>query len=274
MNIAFWSNEENSGITSNMLALGTSIALGYQERIIMLENHRSRNNLAKGLFGAYTAEFVREDGNYYYMNGKADHVIKRFSNKMNRKLIDLIAIEVLENSLYYYWQDHLITPELFDYQFFSDYYLILEQAGLIGRLSFLDTKPHNTLSTKEILDMAELVVINLKQDPVSVQSFFQKYQSIIYKSIFIISKYRENDGVNPDYLVNKFGVNRDQIGVIPRCGGFKAAVEEGRTLEFISSNYNCKEETDYWYFISALRNASSIVMQNILNYETKGRPSC
>lgn len=255
MLIAFWGNEENVGVTSNMMALAIAGVLGSEKRIIMLENHKNYHSIAKGVFGTQLTEFLREEGNFYYVNGSSANVVKKFSNFMHRRVIDSVAIEVLKNSLYYYWQDFMIAEELFDYQFFHDYFFILEQAALMADFCFLDTKSSNNLSTKEILDLADVVIVNLTQDLLSIDSFFHHYSSLLQKSILLFSKYKKSKEVDLHYYFRKYQIDPRWVLYIPSCSGFCSAVEEGRVIEFISEHYNCKEEDEYCNFIVSLKKA-------------------
>ena len=270
MLVAFWGNEKNIGVTSNLMALAVMSVLGSDQKIIMMENHRNYRGIAKGMFGSYLTEFLREEDSFYYVNGSSANVIKRFSNLMHRRVIDSVAIEVIKNGLYYYWQDFMVTDELFDYQFFSDYFLILEQASLIADLCFLDTKSTNTLSTKEILDIADVVIVNLAQDLLSVDSFFHNYYPLLEKSILLFSKYKKSQEIELDYYLKKFNVNPRWVTAIPSCGGFRNAVEDGRVIEFLSEHYDCGEEDEYWNFIYCLKK----VYECLFAFIKEGRNSC
>lgn len=263
MNVAFWSNTQKSGVSTNLAALACLGAYEYPLSITMLENHLDREGLGRALLGCQWDRMVHEPRDYYYAGGQNDLFIKELSKRIHRRFIDSTTVEIIEDSLTYVYQNFMVSPELFEYDFCRNMLPKIENNSSFDSVCFIDTAAKNNLSTKEILDKANIVVINLRQSLPGIRKFFEEYSSLIPKAVFIISDFHRKNPINRRFFAEKYGIPPRQIGVVPHSENLYAAVCDGSIPAFISRNRKLRRGEDY-YLISELKRSLYMLVDNMV----------
>jgi len=289
--VAYWGNCRKSGVTCALTAIGLTAVLAYPFKITLFENHYNENGVLRYLSPRKwlycVSEAVTAYGNSAYGNLSYTDCPPRFSGnfcetenycenkdfyimgnpyrkKENRRGGGIQnaypVIELLEKGLYYVPQ-FTENADLYDYQF---HFNLLPLLRRYQEIAFIDTHRENTLSSKVILEEADVVVVLLRQDMDEIQSFFQNYSSLIPKAFFIINDYQKKSAINLTKIVSEFGFQNDSIGVIPHSEEFQLAAAYGRMIEYISSNYNTSEERENRYFMQELKKTTFLLMQQVV----------
>lgn len=257
MKVAYWGNCRKSGVTCALAAIGLTAVLAYPFKITIFENHYNENGVLRYLFPrkwlyrvAESAEVWRER---FFFGGS--HV--RYGKSSTE---DYPVIELLEKGLYYVPQ-FTQNPDLFDYQFHCN---LLPMLQSYSEIAFIDTQKENSISSKVILEEADVVVVLLRQDMYEIQSFFQNYSSLVPKTFFIISDYQRKNKINLAKIISEFGFRDDCIGVIPHSDEFKMAADYGRLIEYITSNYTGTSDREKRYFMQELKKTTFLLMQKVV----------
>lgn len=242
-----------------MAGVGIMSALEYKKKVLMLENHFHINNLENALINRAN-NMVREEELYYYNHIGMDSLIKKLHSSMETKdMIRVSAIEFLNQSIYYIPQSHLNNREIFEYQLNEVIHLLLDRIRQEADLAFIDTAGNSNLTSKVILSRADTVVVNLNQDPNIIRHFFENYNSLISKAVFLIGNYNRNSNYNLTKIRRKYHINKEKIAVIPYNIEFKDAMSSGNLIPFLSRNHDCKRDDENYYFITELKKAVNII---------------
>lgn len=268
MNIAYWSNSRKSGVTSNLTAVGLTGVLAYPFKITMFENHYNVNGVSRYLFPECMTKGVAEKDIYCLGQGIFEHPECRRNQKAYHVQKNYAMVEVMEDSLFYVPQ-LTRNADLFDYEFRCNLMPVLASCQNQGGIAFIDTSLENSISSKIILNEADMVVVTLRQNLQDIHDFFQNYSSLSQKAFFIIGNYNRNSKLDLKTILSEFGFRRDRIGIIPHSDEFQMAAESGRMIEFISSHFNNSTEEEK-YFIQELKKTTFLLMQHAVFNNDKG----
>ncbi|BCN30241.1 hypothetical protein [Anaeromicropila herbilytica] len=268
MKTAFFSNVSGkNGVTSNIACISIMCAMEYQLRSMIIENHSNLNSIENAFVRYHEHYLVNED--YYYFNHIGiEAVIKKLhSEKEDDNMIESASKKFLNHYIYYLPQSHTMNKEVLEFQLNEVISRLLEKAEQCSDITFVDMEGKVNLTSRAILEEADLVVVNLSQDIRIIRHFFEHYQALIPKAIFLISKYDSRSKYNVKNIMRKYHISKENIAVIPYNVEYKDAISEGKVIEFIARNYNCKEEDDNYTFIREVRHATDILYQKSRNYQ-------
>ena len=176
MKIAFWSNGgEKMCVTANMASIASMVSLRNAGRVkeILLENHFSRNkSLEDVLLQPMQQDFLRESGGYNVKYG-LDYILKRiYCGDRDRELIKNSTVDLMLSNMCLLPSGMVFNKEVFNYDFsmvHRELFKILEE---VSEYIFIDTESNQNLSTKQLLFDADIVVVNLTQNPDNIRDFF------------------------------------------------------------------------------------------------------
>lgn len=265
MKIAFWSNAHGkNGVTSNLACISVMEILEKQRRNLLLENHFNINNLETVLNQSMTRNRLNEY-NFYNQKG-IEHLIRKihsgFSLENGASLANAVSNSVMtfmEDRMSYLPQNYLMNQEVFDYEFnqvINPMFQLLEQ---FCDTVYIDTAVGSTLSSKIILEEADLIVVNLSQNPYVLEDFFEHYQSLMEKSVYLLGSYTPESKYTRRYIIRKYDIPRDKIAAIPYNVQFKDAVTSGNLISFLNKNYECGRKNENYYFIREVKKAIAMI---------------
>lgn len=262
MKVAFWSNSKQCGVTSNLAAISVASVIRFPYKLLVLENHLCSNNLGCSYPGKGKADMVAEVGTNYYEGGGSEGLIRRIyrSTKINYNLEPYLN-EIIDNHLYYMPQGQVIHSDLFDYEFSQTIEPFFNLIDDFSDITFIDTASSNSLSTKNIIEEAELIVVNLYQDMRILDDFFKGYSSYISKAIILISKYSSNSLLSIKRISKMYDFPMERILPIPYNDIFKSTITRGRVVEFICSHYDCRRDDPNFFFIQSLKKAAYLIVK-------------
>lgn len=262
MQIAFFGNTRGkAGITSNMSAISTFLALEMQVRIVLFENHFNLNNIENGFIESSYDEFVMETPFYYHHMG-IDQVMKRIDSGMEiQKVISDAAIEPVAGKLFYIPQSNTGNKEVFEYELNKILEILLRELSRFAQIVFVDTAVSDNLTTKLVLESADLIIMNLCQDPFVIADCFQRFGTIRNKCIYLLGNYDRYSRYTVKYVMRSFGIAKEKIAVIPYNTGFRDALSLGKLVPFLSRNAVCGRQDENYYFIRELKRACVIIQK-------------
>jgi len=262
MQIAFWgSTRGKAGISSNMAAISTFLALELKTKSILFENHISMNHLGHCFEETAYEDFVMETP-FYYNHLGIDQVMKRMDSDIGiQEIITDAAMEPIEHMLYYIPQSNTGNKEVFEYELNIMIQRLLSELKEFANIVMVDTAVSNNLTTKVILESSDLIIMNLCQDPFVLADCFSRYAGIRKKCLYLIGNYDKYSRCNIKYMMRMFEIPKEQIAVIPYNTNFHDALSMGKVVQFISRNIACKRQDDNYYFMWELKRACGLILK-------------
>ena len=74
---------------------------------------------------------------------------------------------------------------------------------------------------------ADIVVVNLTQNPDNIRDFFENYTSIREKAIYIVGKYRPERKWTRKRISYEYNVPRNRIGIMPASIAYSSSIVYG-----------------------------------------------
>jgi len=278
LNIAFWSNAyEKSGVFLNMAAVSIAGVIRYPYRITVLENYLDKNNLWNAFFVDNISVNRDKIINFYEGKGIEGLLRRIYRGDKEPSILKYYWRPVIPKHLYYIPQNGVINSELFDYELYYNFHDLLDIIQKNTDLCYFNINPRNYLSSKAILQEADLVVINLYQDADYLKDFFSKYSSLIPKSVFIVGNYSPKSVLSCKRIARLYDIPLEDIAPIPYNEDFYIACKHGSAKEFINRYYLCDKENPNYLFIHGIRKAAYIISQKAernFALAKKGMESC
>ncbi|SFR76925.1 hypothetical protein [Anaeromicropila populeti] len=266
MKIAFWSNARGKcGTTSNLACMSVACTLLKRQKMVLFENHYSINSLEYAFCGSRNRvkNLLREEGYYYDVTG-LEYLIKRVQSDMfSDKGISEFTNQFLDQSIYYLPKNPGLNKEYFEFELNQVLSKLLVLLETFADMVWVDTACNNNLSTISILQDADIVVVNLCQSKAVLEHFFENYQSLLPKAVFILGNYQPNSFYNVANVRRKYHISKEIIGVIPYNPHFQDSLSNGSVIEFLTRNFACDGKDENFYFIDQLRRSASILLKTV-----------
>lgn len=257
LNIPFWSNERRSGTTANLAAVSVMCTLKSAYQVILLENHYSEHNLGKMLLPFSKAHLVKEEVIYYLGHGISDCLVPKVVTNGYRRGEPFL--EILEERLYYMLQMQA-ARSLFELEFANSILPMLRTKELEAKLYMIDTECNGNVSSKLLLNEAGLIIVTLQKKLESIVDFLHNFSEIKEKSIFLITNFQHHKQEAELNSLLKEEFQKERLIFIPDCPEFKAALTQGRCVEFLSSHIGCRQEEPYDTWIRAIESAADRIL--------------
>jgi hypothetical protein len=179
------------------------------------------------------------------------------------ELIKEVSIEILSDSLYYIPPYQITNYKIFEYDLYGNIKHVLNTLESFADITYIDTSYQNSLSSKIILDEADLIVVNFIQDTSAIKNFFDNYSSILSKCVFLISNYHKESEININKIFKAHLINRSSVTTISYNTEYEEAVSRGAIVEFLFRNYECKRTNPNYKFIQDIREAVFMIMSHL-----------
>ena len=269
MKIAFWSNAKGKcGTTSNLAGISGMLALEEKGKMVLLENHQSYNCVENALVPVgRKAEMVKEPAHLYGLSGM-EYLLK----KLHCGLIDAHTLEGVSRKLFgeqlrYIPHSQISGKDLFEYELYQSIEELLGWMDQQDEIYLIDTEYGGNLSSKYILEHADLIVVNLCQSGAVLNQFFEQYQSLIDKSVFLLGNYHPNSRYSQKNILRKYQIDKKHLAVIPYNMEYHDALEEGTVLHFLERNMHCSKRNDNYIFMRDMKKAVDMIWSKILEYK-------
>lgn len=263
MKIAFWSNaSEVCLVSANMAAISVASVIRYPYSVLTMENHLSSNNLGRAFMGRSSVNLLNEVGTNYYDGGGMEGLLRKiYRGDYHKGILKAYVKEIISKHLYYIPQSRVTHYEIFDYEFNHCIWQLFEMTDKFADICFINTASQQNLSTKTILEEADLIVVNLCQQQKILEDFFLNYSSLLPKAIIILSNYDLNTKLNVKKIASMYDVPMDSIAVIPRNEAYQGAYANGDVVEFISGNYSCQRDNKNYIFLQAVKKSAYMIIK-------------
>lgn len=244
MKVSFWSPiQGSSAVTSNLASISLMISTMYRYKCLIIENHLQKNKINHFIKPRTNKNMIYENSNYYKRYTGMESVLFELSRNSNslgepdyqdmEAMIRSTSSNIFGDNLFHISNDNRMEKTIFDMSINSHILTLLEACKLFSDLIFIDTESSNNLSTKYILHEADLIVVNLLQEPQSLYNFFKNHNSIRSRCLFLLNDYDEHSYFNLKKISQLYEINKSDIAIIPHCKNYKKALEHGELISFL-----------------------------------------
>jgi hypothetical protein len=265
--VAFWSNEyEKSNAFLNFVAISIASIMSNSYTITILENFLGGDKLSKAFFLDYDNSINARSGGMtgFYEGRGIEGLLRRIYRGDNNPALHRAYLkEVIPDHLYYIPQRGVINSELFDYELYNNLNELLKIIGNYTDICYINTLQQNHLSSKVILQEADLIVVNLIQNSNYLEYFFKTYYSLIPKSIFIIGNYSTESILSCKRISKLYGIPIENLVPVPYDEYFHLACNYKGAKEFFDNNYFCSRESPHYFFIHGVRKAAYMILKRV-----------
>ena len=229
MKVAFWNGISGTdSVTNYVAAIGMMLAVECDCNVILGSNYISNRMLQDCFSGKMLEEGIAHTP-YCLLYGSQEYYDVLWSMKRTRQN-NILEIPVKRMIIIY--PPDVAEKSMFYYKTSTDVFYLLDMAK------------SSIAESRNVLDEAELVIVFLTQNETEIQNFFERFSSLVPKTIFVIVDYKRDTGYSFRDLEEEYRINRDNIGVIPKNRNFHKACEEGNMGRFLT-NISCDMDEEY-----------------------------
>ena len=260
MNIAFWSmTSGRSATSSNLLAISVMSSLVYslQQTVVQLDQY---SRAIDDVFGEKRqTNLLMEEYSYYSKKGLDCLIDKCQLDELNLQDLYENTIPVKDTLIGYIPVSKRTTIGINNRElnYFSK--KIFEVLNHSNQLNFIDCINGDIPVSKTILKSADVVVINLSQGMNLFSLNIDK--EILKKAVFLIGKYDENSKENISRICKKYGIDRNDIAIIPYNIQFNDAIHEGKLVSYLSKSINSRANDENVDFINKVYVATGMILR-------------
>ena len=262
MKIAFWSNVRGQcGTTLHLTSIAIIQAMFDKKKVVLMENHDHLLNIESCLVKKGRSDMVMESPGIYNRYGLENLLasIDSAAPKVREKLIKKCSMRFAYDRLYYLPHSYLKNRDILDYQFDKKLNGLLKNLETYFYAVYIDTFAAESMSTKNILDSADVVVVNLNQNSNVINHFFSNFSSLRSKAVFLLGNYYPCRYNSIYEIRRRYQIPENRIYAIPFCMEAAEAESEGSLASFIGRNY-LEPSISNRDFISSIYNAYKGIM--------------
>lgn len=164
------------GVTSNLACISVLGTLMGKPKAVLLENHFHLNNLELILNQSLERNMVKEYT--YYSQIGIDHLMRRIHSGLDEERAVSDCSIPITDGLFYLPQNNQMNKEQFNYEFSQVVYPMLGLLEKQGYVIYFDLEQGESLSSRIILNEADVIVVNLCQNPAVLEDFFEQHGSL------------------------------------------------------------------------------------------------
>ncbi len=277
--ILFWSPFHGQGQTCNLQVTSLIMSLLYKKKLLLMQTHFCNNNLESPLVG-YNVDSEINQSEIFCGIGLDMAVTYSKMKKIDRKQLESCCLTFPNTSLFLLPGTQTQCRETFDRDIARSIAGFIQDTDECVDLVMIDSNSGNDILSLNLIEMADLVVINLTQRKYVINKFFEDYGDLFIqnkKVFYLFGDYDENSSYNISNCRRKYPkyIKDSNSGVIPYCTKLMDAQNEGSILSFMKNGlcvYSRKgndklvnmlhkfntvsrkhqEETDYFFRMSCL----------------------
>lgn len=261
MNIAFWSSVSGkSATTGNMLAVSTMTSLLYSLKVVLVQLDYCSKSIDSVLEGKRDDLVLNDTFSYYNHKGIDDLIGKLKLDALKKEDVLDNLVSVKDTSMYYIPSSTQISLGLEERETGNNMEKLINMLSGIGDINFIDNINGNRYVSRKILRNADVIVFNVHQGLDRIPPVFEN-EKFLKKTVFLVGRYDSASKNNISNMRKRYGIKKDQIGVIPYNIKFHDSIEEGRVVSFISKNIYSKRTDENFDFINNVFNATNMILK-------------
>lgn len=268
MQIVFWGTQPwQSGIVGNMIGIAYMMTQLYGNRSLLMQTRFSCSDLDYALFSESKSQYVKEEGMYFQEIG-LDAVLNDAILKLQRKeRFPNHVMEVKKDKIYYLPGTYKNNREVYEHHLLGHLEQVLEVAEHFGENLFLDCSGESGKICHKLMEMADVIVVNVPQNPRQVAELpsvlSQNGCKTEYadKTFYLIGQYNDKSKHHLNNLRRKNHIPKEKITAIPYNLEFDDALSEGRALQYLEQNSDTRKEDFNHNFMHELKVAAELIQK-------------
>lgn len=238
MKIVFWSPVAGQGCTTSaMLSIATYIALAQRKRVAMISGNFTNHGMQTPFTGFSKEEALMGVASTLGMDAlfrdaKGDRLTKSGLQNAALSLTDKLSLYLCPSSSKIAVMESTFKDTCED---------IIGELDRVNDYTMIETRGGVTALNQKILGTADIIVICFNQNQAVMETYFNKYHFKGDRIFYVIGNYDRNQIVSMKNVRKYFKVIKSSnSGVIPHCSGFSDAMNQGKLLQWMSVNKECK----------------------------------
>lgn len=262
MQIVFWGAQPwQSGVVGNMIGTAFMMTELCGSRSLMMQTRFSCPDLDYALFPDCGGSHIREEGRYFQEIG-LDAVLNDAILKFQQKeRFPRHIMEVKKDRLYYLPGTYKHNREVFEHHLLNHLELVLEAAEYFGENLFLDCSGESGMVCERIMELADVIVINVPQNPHQIEKLPSLILGKEEKLIYLIGQHNEKSKYHINNIRRRYHIPKEQIAAIPYNVEFDDALSEGKSVRFLEQNLSVKKKDFNYELIQELREATELIIK-------------
>lgn len=246
-----------TGQSSNVLAIISAIALKQKVRILILQSHFDMNNLEASL---YQKSMMEKEFDFWDDYG-IDTLLRNMKlNRIDEKMIYNSCYSFLDERVHLLPGTKQVNKEIYEHTFFNSFETILNEARKHYDYIFIDVNSGRGELTQKSIECADMVMVNLSQNPQLIDNFFDDNKIDRSKNVYVIGNYDRRSRYNRRNLINTFpGLTKDNTAVIEYCVSYRDAIWNSSVLSFFRKNINVSMKNRNYSFIKSVIDTSNMI---------------
>ncbi len=262
MNIAFWSAEDGTGITSGMVAVASVCANAWNRKAILMQSRNQDGDLQEKLEAALPAGMVGEERPYYVLDG-LDYLLWQVKNKkLTRAMLKDSIVPIVKGRMYYLPQGVRGKPRVYPQALKEGMWKVIRQAEQLSDLTFVDCGSGEDELSAYILAKADVVVVGLSQERQNLDAYFQQRHAFRGRVVYLVNQYQQESIYNKNNLNRLYRIQEDKLGVIPHNPVFRHASDKGRADRFVRRHIRCITADYQAYFMQELMQTTRLILKS------------
>ena len=260
MNIAFWSMTSGRSATScNMLAVSIMSAIAYSVKGTLLQVDQFSRSLDDVFCEKRPSNLLMEEYSYYSKKGLDKLVDKCQLSELSVEDLIENTVPVKDTMMSYVPVSKRTSVGINHREYVTFAKKILNVLNKTSQLNFIDCINGDTPVARAILKEVDVVVVNLSQGMNIKELNIDK--DIFKKTVFVVGKYDEESEENVAVIGQKFGIDRNDIAVIPYNIHFHDAIHKGKIVPFFSKCMGTRGDSGDLTFINNVFLATNMVLR-------------
>ena len=261
MNIAFWSIASGRSATScNMLAVSLMSTIAYSVKGTLVQIDQYSRALDDVFGERRQTNLLMEEYSYYSKKGIDQLADKCQLTDINLNDLRENVIPVKDTEMNYVPVSKRTSIGIDNREYVNFTKKMLAVLNLSEQINFIDCINGETPVSKAVLKAADVVVINLCQGMNNRTLDLDK--DIAKKAFFLVGKYDESSRENVAQIRQRYGIDRNNIAIIPYNIHFHDAVHEGKLVSYISKSINARDaDDDDLTFINSVYLATAMILR-------------
>lgn len=245
-------------MTGNLSCLSIVSAMYQPSEMVLFENHVNMNNLGSTFLNQNSYNRLQEKHSYFVENGLG-RILSYcdMGSLVNAGMVYRSCLSVFNQRVFYLPLGGT-NQDLMEYRLkrhAGEVMALLEQ---VYPTVCIDISSSSLDSSREILNAADLVVVNLCQNNQQLSHFFRNFSEIQKKAFYVIGNYDSRSEITKSDIVKRFGLPGYMVGTIPYNRRFADALTKGRVIPFLLRYYECGKENANYEFMSAVKETACL----------------
>lgn len=248
MIVAFWSPFAGSSTSSTLLATAIVTAASCRTRCSVMSLGYDTESIFPYFMPNESSEL------HLFENTGIDALFRTSKNKVATvQEVEDCSFSFLENKLNVFTQSNVATEVLYYDNLKSAVANVFEGLRNTYAVSFVDTASEVNKYSKEVLNLADLVVICLPQTQYKIDKFFKDYDFKGSNVMYVIGNYDDRQKTKAFKIMMQYTVGKKcgQVLTLPNNPEYADSMNNREAIRYFLRNIECTQKDPNYHFIQS-----------------------